>query len=61
MSRVKFSAFADLHHFPGVFYSRAEERLEVIRRRAEDEKVDFVIKKHFCQEEWHCFVCEKRT
>lgn len=43
MSRVKFSAFADLHHFPGVFYSRAEERLEVIRRRAEDEKVDFVI------------------
>ena len=43
MSRVKFSAFADLHHFPGVFYSRAEERLEIIRRRAEDEKVDFVI------------------
>jgi len=25
------------------------------------EKAGFVIKKHFCQEEWHCFVCEKRT
>lgn len=43
MSRVKFSAFADLHHFPGVFYSRAEERLAGIRQRAEKEQVDFVI------------------
>ena len=43
MSRIRFSAFADLHHYPGVFYSRAEERLEVIRRRAEKEQVDFVI------------------
>lgn len=43
MSQVKFSAFADLHHFPGVFYSRAEERLDFIRKRAEKEQVDFVI------------------
>ena len=43
MSRIRFSAFADLHHDPGVFYSRAEERLDVIRRRAEKAQVDFVI------------------
>ncbi|MBR7121620.1 MAG: metallophosphoesterase [Lentisphaeria bacterium] len=43
MSSVKFLAFADLHHYPEVFYTFAPERLAAIRQRAIDEKVDFVI------------------
>lgn len=40
---VKFSVFADLHHYPKVFFSDAENRLEKIKQRAVAEKVDFVI------------------
>ena len=43
MSRIRFSAFADLHFHPGVFYTQAEERLAAIRQRAIDNNVDFVI------------------
>ena len=43
MSKVCFSAFSDLHHHPGVFYSQAEKRLAAIRARAEKNQVDFVI------------------
>ncbi|MDO4570610.1 MAG: metallophosphoesterase [Planctomycetia bacterium] len=40
---VKFSVFADIHHFPGTFYSRTPENLVVIQERAEREKCDFII------------------
>lgn len=43
MNQVKFSVFADLHHYPGVFYSEALERLDKIRLRAIEEKVDCII------------------
>lgn len=40
---VKFSAFADIHHYPSTFMSNAPERLTRIQQRAEREKVDFVV------------------
>ena len=43
IQRVKFTAFADLHHHPGVFYSSPEKRLDRILERAGEEKVDFMI------------------
>lgn len=43
MKEVKFSVFTDIHHHPGVFYTYAQERLEAIRRRAVENRVDFVI------------------
>ena len=43
MSKVKFLVFADLHHYPGVFYTEARRRLDAIMRRAEAEEVDFAV------------------
>ena len=43
MSRVKFSVFADLHHYPAAFYSRAPERLTAIQQRALRERVDCIL------------------
>ncbi|MBE6356812.1 MAG: hypothetical protein E7058_06825 [Lentisphaerae bacterium] len=43
MSQVKFSVFADLHHHPAAFYTNAPERLAAIRKRAEENRVDFVV------------------
>ena len=43
MKQVKFLVFADLHHYPGVFFTDARKKLEVIMKRAEDEKVDFAV------------------
>jgi predicted phosphodiesterase len=43
MSQVKFSVFADLHHYPEAFYTNAPERLAAIRKRAEENQVDFVV------------------
>ena len=43
MREVKFSVFADLHHWETVFYSNAFQRLEKIKNRAIEENVDFVI------------------
>ncbi len=43
MSQVKFLVFADLHHYPGVFYTDARNKLAVMMKRAEDEKVDFAV------------------
>ncbi len=42
MRQVKFSVFADLHHHDP-FPTFAKERLQKIRERAEQNKVDFVI------------------
>ena len=28
MNKIKFLVFADLHHYPGIFYTNAEEKLE---------------------------------
>ena len=42
-NRVKFSVFADLHHFPGVFYSQTPEHLTAIQERAVRENCDFII------------------
>lgn len=42
-NRVKFSVFADIHHNPEQFYSRAPERLAQIQDRAVREKCDFMI------------------
>lgn len=43
MRTIKFSLFSDLHHYPGVFRSQTPEHLWQIQRRAEEEKVDFII------------------
>ncbi|MBQ9803541.1 MAG: metallophosphoesterase [Lentisphaeria bacterium] len=43
MAEVKFLVFADLHHYPGVFYTEARKRLAQIMQRADDEKVDFAV------------------
>ena len=43
MSEVKFSVFADIHHYPGVFCTDACRRLKNIIDRAAAEKVDFII------------------
>ncbi len=43
MNTVKFLVFADLHHYPGVFHTDARKRLADILKRAEAEKVDFVV------------------
>ena len=40
---VKFCLFADLHYWPGVFPNDTTEFLDRILRRAEDNKVDFVL------------------
>jgi predicted MPP superfamily phosphohydrolase len=40
---VKFSAFADLHHYPGVFKTDAPERLRQIQQKAQKENVDFIV------------------
>lgn len=41
--QVKFSAFADIHHYPGNFYSQTPKHLEMIQERAVRENVDFMI------------------
>lgn len=43
MNQVKFLVFADLHHYPGVFHTEARKRLADIFKRAEAEKVDFIL------------------
>lgn len=43
MNQVKFSVFSDIHHYPGVYYSNAPERLKKIQQRALDQNVDFII------------------
>lgn len=40
---VKFSIFADIHHCPGQFFSRAPEHLKQIQERAVRENCDFII------------------
>lgn len=42
-NQVKFAVFADLHHYPGVFHTKARERLKSIMQRAVDAGVDCVI------------------
>ena len=43
MPQVKFLVFADLHHYPGVFYTDARNKLRQIMARAQAEKVDFAV------------------
>lgn len=43
MNTVTFSLFADLHHYPGVFFSRTPEHLFQIQQRAMDQKSDFIL------------------
>ncbi|MBR2345151.1 MAG: metallophosphoesterase [Lentisphaeria bacterium] len=43
MNQVKFSVFADIHHYPGVFCTDARKRLADIFKRAELNKVDFIL------------------
>lgn len=43
MQSIKFLVFADLHHYPGVFYTEARERLASILKRAETAEVDCII------------------
>lgn len=40
---MKFSLFADFHHYPTRFPRATEEDLDIILKRAEKENVDFVI------------------
>ncbi len=40
---MKFSVFADLHHYPGVFMGGTVEGLEFIQQRAKEEKCSFII------------------
>ena len=40
---MKFSVFADLHHYPGVFMGGTDEDLAFIQKRAEDEHCAFII------------------
>lgn len=42
-NRVKFSVFADIHHYPGVFMSQTPELLTQIQERALRLKCDFII------------------
>ena len=43
MSSVRFLVFADLHYYPGVFYSDALSSLDLFFRRAVDAKADAII------------------
>ena len=43
MDKIKFLAFADLHHYPGVFKNDASERLKIIQQAAAQNSVDFII------------------
>lgn len=43
MNKVKFLAFADIHHYPGVFFTDARARLQKIIKRAQDANVDFIV------------------
>ena len=40
---MKFSVFADLHHYPGVFMGGTEEELSFIQRRAKENGCSFII------------------
>ncbi len=40
---MKFSVFADLHHYPGVFMGGTEEDMRFIQRRAEEAGASFII------------------
>ena len=40
---MKFSVFADLHHYPGVFMGGTDEDLAFIQKHAEDENCAFII------------------
>lgn len=40
---MKFSVFADLHHYPGVFMGGTDEDLNLIQERAERENCAFII------------------
>lgn len=40
---MKFSVFADLHYYPGVFLKGTLDDLAFIQKRAEEENVDFII------------------
>ncbi len=42
-TRIKFSAFADIHHYPGTFYSQTPEHLVQIQERAVKEQCDLII------------------
>ena len=41
--KVKFSVFADIHHYPGVFMSQTPDHLVQIQNRAVKENCDFII------------------
>ena len=43
MSQVKICVFADLHHYPGIFYTNAEQRLTAIQQRAAEHQVDAIV------------------
>ena len=43
MNQVKFLVFADIHHYPGVFYTEARKRLADIFKRAKESNVDFIV------------------
>ena len=43
MNTVRFLVFADLHYYPGVFYSKGLESLDVFYKRAVDAKADAII------------------
>ena len=43
MNTVRFLVFADLHHYPGVFYTNALERFHAFCERAVREKAEFMI------------------
>ena len=43
MSKVRFTAFADLHHAPEWFKSEADERLAAIQKRAIASKSDLIV------------------
>lgn len=42
-NRVKFSVFADIHHYPGHFFSRTPQHLQLIQDRAVRENCEFII------------------
>ena len=43
MNRIRFTAFADLHHAPEWFKSEAPERLAAIQKRAVESKSDLIV------------------
>ena len=43
MSKVRFTAFADLHYAPEWFKSEADERLKAIQKRAVESKSDLIV------------------